>query len=66
MINAFKKARLIEGMTQTELAGKLGVSHVSVCKWETGKCFPTAKRLKEIANALNTTVEELIDDRVGA
>lgn len=65
-MNSFKKARLVEGLTQFELAEKLNVSHVTISQWERGTCFPRARRLKEIANALNTTVEELIDDRVGA
>lgn len=62
MINAIKRARLIEGLTQMELAQKLGVSAVSVCKWETGKTFPSSKRLKRVAEALNTTVSELLKE----
>lgn len=62
MINSFKKARLIQGMTQVELAEKLGVSTVTVCKWEKGQCFPKAKRLREVAFVLHTTVSELLNE----
>lgn len=61
-MNRFKKARLIAGLTQMELAEKLGVSPVSVHKWETGMGLPRAKRLNEVANTLHTTVSELLDE----
>ena len=61
-MNSFKRARLIEGLTQGEVAEKLGVSRVSVCKWENGKTLPTAKRLKDVAEALHTTVGELLKE----
>ena len=62
-INGFKTARLIEGLTQQELAEKLGVSVVAVCKWESGQTFPRVRRLSEIASVLHTTVAELIEWR---
>ena len=61
-MNGFKRARLIEGLTQGEVAERLGVSRVSVCKWENGRTLPTAKRLKFVAEILHTTVEELINE----
>ena len=64
-MNQIKKARLSEGLTQEELAEKLGISTVSVCKWETGKAFPAVKRLKEVADALHTTVSELLNEEAG-
>lgn len=62
MINNFKRARLIAGLTQTELAEKLGVSSVSVHKWEMGKCLPRVKRLQTVADVLHTTVAELLEE----
>lgn len=62
MINNFKKARLIAGITQCELAEKLGVSTVTVCKWEHGQTLPRAKRIRAVADALNTTVSELLKE----
>ena len=62
-MNNFRRARLIQGLTQTELADALGVSKVSVCKWELGRGLPKAKRLPEVARVLHTTVPELLDER---
>ena len=45
-----KKIKLIRDkmiLTQEELAIALGVSSVTVCRWETGKCEPTI-RVKKI------------------
>ena len=62
MLNPIKKARLLKGIQQKELAERLGVSQVSVCKWEQGKVFPNVKRLKTVAKVLDTTVEELLPE----
>lgn len=62
-MNPFRKARMIAGITQTELAEKIGVSAVAVNKWENGHTFPSVKRLRAVANALNITVEELISEK---
>lgn len=62
MLNSFKKSRLIMGLTQGELANMLSVSTVTIHKWESGKSFPKAKRLKEVASVLNTTVEKLLEE----
>ena len=64
-INSFKRARLIAGLTQEQLAEKLDVSCVAVSKWENGKTLPTAKRIKEVAQVLHTTVAELLNDSEG-
>ena len=54
-----KKIREREKIDQVELAQKLGVCQSSVSMWETGKSNPRADILLQIANLLNTTVEEL-------
>lgn len=64
-MNNFKRARLIQGLTQAELADALGVSTVTICKWELGRGLPKAKRLKEVANILHTTVPELLKEQDG-
>ena len=61
-MNKFKKARLVEGLTQGQLARKLSVSTVTVCKWENGKTFPQPNRLKQVAEALHTTVDSLLEE----
>jgi transcriptional regulator with XRE-family HTH domain len=62
LINRFRKARLIQGLTQTELADLLGVSIVTVSKWENGQSFPKAKRLNAVASVLHTTVSDLLNE----
>lgn len=64
-INSFKRARLIAGFTQEQLAEMLDVSCVAVSKWENGKTLPTPSRIKEVAQALHTTVAELLNDSKG-
>ena len=61
-MNQFRRARLIQGMTQAEVASELGVSIVAVNKWENGRTMPKAKRLKQIAEVLSTTVEKLLEN----
>lgn len=63
MLNTIKKARLLAGLTQRQLAEAVGVSAITVSKWEKGTMFPNVKRLKSVANALDTTVEVLISDK---
>jgi putative transcriptional regulator len=35
-------------LSQTELAERLGVSNVTVSRWETGKSFPTIKLKRKL------------------
>ncbi len=37
---AIRKARQRKRMTQSDLAGALGVSNITVANWESGKHFP--------------------------
>lgn len=62
MLNAIKKARLIAGFSQEQLAERLGVSAGAVSQWETGKGHPNVKRLKLLAAELGTTVDKLLDE----
>lgn len=62
MLNPIKKARILKGIRQKELAERLGVSQVTVCMWEQGKSFPSVTRLKTVAEVLDTTVEELLPE----
>lgn len=59
MLN-IKKIREQKGILQTELAEKLSINQSAVAAWETGKALPRADRLKEIANILDCTVDELL------
>ena len=48
------------GMTQAELADKLGMSNKSVSKWERGVCLPDVSMYMELCNILGITINEFI------
>lgn len=48
------------GISQKELAGRIGVSQVMVCHYESGLKTPDVSRLKMIADALHCTMDELV------
>ena len=50
------------GLTQIELADKLGVSIATLRRWESGETAPTGTRIVEIANLLKISPDELIKD----
>ena len=49
-----------QGMTQAELAGRLGISDRAVSKWETGKSMPDSGIMLELCELLNISVNELL------
>ena len=49
-----------EGMTQAELAEKLGISDRAVSKWETGKSMPDSGIMLELCEFLKINVNELL------
>lgn len=54
------KKRKEKGLTQQALADQLMVTNKAVSKWETGSGIPDVAILKELASALNITVDELL------
>lgn len=48
------------GMTQQELAEKLGVTNRTISKWETGETFPETSQLVPLADLFQVTVDELL------
>ena len=53
-----QQTRKEHGMTQKELADKLGISDKTVSKWETGKGMPDMDFLVPLCNALDINVNE--------
>lgn len=49
-----------KGITQAELADKLGITNKAVSKWETGEAFPETGQLVPLATFFNITVDELL------
>ncbi len=56
---ALKQARKEMGLSQEQLAKKLGVSKVAVCWYENGDRTPTLEHFVELANILNLSLDEL-------
>ena len=48
------------GLSQEQLAEKLGVSRQAVSKWETGESLPDTDKLLPLASALEMTADELL------
>ena len=55
-----KEKRKENGLTQENLAEKLGVSGRSVSKWENGICMPDMSLYNDICNILNISLVEFI------
>ncbi|MCR4688205.1 MAG: helix-turn-helix domain-containing protein [Saccharofermentans sp.] len=49
-----------KGLTQMQLADKLGITDRAVSKWETGKSLPDASIMIELCEILNINVNELL------
>lgn len=58
--NAIKKARTEAGLTQVQLAEKMGCSQQEIQRWEAGRVSPTAKTLKKLAEAIGCNPGDLI------
>lgn len=58
-MNGLKDLRRKKGLTQADLAVKLGVTQSLVAMWERGAVMPSAAKLPEIANMLGCTIDQL-------
>ena len=54
-----RKYRKAKGLTQTELAEKLGTTQFVITNYERGRNNPTAAKLPEIAKALDVGLDQL-------
>lgn len=50
------------GLTQGELADKLGVTYSAVSQWENGRATPRSKVLKQLADLFGVPVSELLGE----
>ena len=55
--------RTAQGMTQEQLAQKIGVSQKSLMRWETGKRLPDADAVEALCAALGITLPELLNGK---
>lgn len=56
-LQRFRKAR---GLSQEELAEKMGVSRQAIGKWESGGGYPEAEKLIELAEVLDCSIDALV------
>ena len=64
--NYIYERRCKTGMTQAEMAERLGVTNKAVSKWETGKSKPTTNTIRKMAALFGLSVDELLQIREGA
>lgn len=60
MKNGIKNKRECLGLTQMELAQRIGVTQGAVTQWETGATKPSTDTLMKIAEVFGCTVDELL------
>lgn len=59
--NNLYNARKKSGLTQEEVAEKLGVSRQTISKWETDDTLPDIRQSKKLAVLYYLSLDELID-----
>ena len=57
---AVRRARQAQGLSQVQLAERLGVRPGQLCRLELGRSHPSLRTIERLAAALNTTVERLL------
>lgn len=50
-----KQTRVEQGVTQSELAERIGCTQKDISRFESGKVSPSAEKLEQIAKALGYT-----------
>ena len=60
MALTLKAARINKKLNQKKAAKLIGVSVGMLSKWETGKCFPSAKRIPKICEVYGVRYDDLI------
>lgn len=64
--NFLYSLRKEKGMTQQELADRLGLTNKAISKWETGEAFPETAQLVPLADVFGVSVDELLRGRRSA
>ena len=59
--NHLYNARKKSGLSQEEVAGKLGVSRQTISKWELDETLPDIRQAKRLAVLYHLSLDELID-----
>lgn len=59
--NSLYTARKKSGLSQEDVANKLGVSRQTISKWETNETLPDICQSKRMAQLYHLSLDELID-----
>jgi DNA-binding XRE family transcriptional regulator len=59
MTVTLKAARVNIGLTQEELAKEVGVSPVTIWKWETGKAEPRLSQAKRLCDICKVSIDDI-------
>lgn len=59
--NSLFHARKKSGLSQEEVAEKIGVSRQTISKWETGETVPDIYQSKKMARLYNISLDDLIE-----
>ena len=60
-----KSIRKQTGMSQEQLAGKLGVSRQAITKWETGAGIPDIENIMAVSALFDISIDELLSNEKG-
>ena len=58
--SSIKEARLAQGISQIELAKKIGVTHAAISYWENGINIPNVLDCWLLADVLGLTIDDLV------
>lgn len=61
-MSTIRKKRIEKCMSQAELAKAMGVAQNTISCWEIGKRHPSIPKLVRLAEILECSVSELVDD----
>ena len=53
-----------KGLSQEDLADKIGVARQTISKWELGETSPDIKQAKELSKIFNVSLDELVDNDI--
>ena len=63
IVTKIREKRKEAGLSQTQLARVLHVTHATVSMWETGRNMPSLESIVHCADALGCRVDDLIERR---
>jgi transcriptional regulator with XRE-family HTH domain len=66
MRRSIQTLRRERGWSQRELAQRLGISHMSISHWETGRNEPSARQLRGLAMAFGVPMESIAFEKEAA